>query len=539
MDLPGNGLTGEIPPALGNLTYLRDLRLSNNQLTGTIPPALGNLTYLRDLRLSNNQLTGCIPAGLRDVPVNDLDNLDLPDCPGTPPEAPTGLTATANGGTQIDLSWSAPSDDGGSAITGYRIEVSEDGKAWNNLVANTGSANTRYSHTGLSAGSTRYYAVLAINAAGPGPWSTAATGTTPPVGSVTPPQAPTGLTATANGETQIDLSWSAPSDDGGSAITGYRIEVSEDGKTWNNLVANTGSTNTGSTNTRLSAGSTRYYAVLAINAAGAGPWSTAATGTTDSGTTPVVDAGAFQRNPAQDFDLSGGYSPRGISSDGVTMWVLEASKADSCRDNISAYDMQTKQRAPAEFFIGSDRSGCPAGIWSDGVTMWVADDRVKGVFALDLTRKQRAPAEIVDTLTAAGSWFLYDMFLHGIWSDGVTMWVVGYYQEDREIYAFDMKTKQRVPGKDFDTLKAAGNDRPVGIWSDGVTMWVADSEDEGIYAFDMKTKQRVPGKDFDTLKAAGNDLPTGIWSDGVTMWVADYEDEKIYAYNMPLSSGVP
>ena len=38
-----------------------------------------------------------------------------------PPGAPTGLTATANGPTQIDLSWSGPSDDGGAAITGYRI----------------------------------------------------------------------------------------------------------------------------------------------------------------------------------------------------------------------------------------------------------------------------------------------------------------------------------------------------------------------------------------------------------------------------------
>ena len=39
---------------------------------------------------------------------------------------------------QINLSWTAPSDDGGADITGYRIEVSEDGAAWSDLTADTG-----------------------------------------------------------------------------------------------------------------------------------------------------------------------------------------------------------------------------------------------------------------------------------------------------------------------------------------------------------------------------------------------------------------
>ena len=91
----------------------------------------------------------------------------------------------------------------------------------------------------------------------------------------------------------------------------------------------------------------------------------------------------------------------------------------------------------------------------------------------------------------------------GIWSDGETMWVVDFIEE--KIYAYDLATKARVPGKDFDTLKAAGNAWPQGIWSDGETMWVVDFIEEKIYAYDLEipTKARVPGKDFDTLKAAG------------------------------------
>jgi hypothetical protein len=96
----------------------------------------------------------------------------------TLPGAPTGLTATASGQTQIDLSWSAPASDGGAAITGYRIEVSADGSAWSHLDADTGSTTTSYSHTGLTAGTTRHYRVSAITSAGTGPESNVASATT-------------------------------------------------------------------------------------------------------------------------------------------------------------------------------------------------------------------------------------------------------------------------------------------------------------------------------------------------------------------------
>ena len=356
-----------------------------------------------------------------------------PPVTATAPGAPTGLTATANGQTQIDLSWTAPSDDGGASITGYKIEVSTNGSSWSDLEANTGSSSTSYSHTGLDPGSTRHYRVSATNSEGTGDESNVANATTeseansapeavgsipdqtivlgtelnvdvspyfndpdddsltyttwsprlfnresvsgstvtlllststvlcepttvtvtardeggleatqqftvrrvnnPPVASsgtfptqtidvgessgplymgnwfsdsdtcdsrltysaatsdaskvtasasgntvtvvgvaagsatvtvtvtardsggleasldilvwviavVQKPGAPTGLTATADGQTEIDLSWTAPSDDGGSDITGYKIEVSTNGSSWSDLEANTGS----------------------------------------------------------------------------------------------------------------------------------------------------------------------------------------------------------------------------------------------------------------------------------------------------------
>ena len=64
IDLGGNELSGIIPPELGNLSYLIELRLNGNELTGTVPLELGNLSNLSTLRLDNNNLSGCIPDEL-------------------------------------------------------------------------------------------------------------------------------------------------------------------------------------------------------------------------------------------------------------------------------------------------------------------------------------------------------------------------------------------------------------------------------------------------------------------------------------------
>ena len=96
----------------------------------------------------------------------------------TVPTAPRDLNATAVGDNRINLTWDAPSNDGGSTITGYKIEVSTNGNTWTTRVANTGSSNRTHSHTGLSAGDTRHYRVSAINATGTGPHSNVARATT-------------------------------------------------------------------------------------------------------------------------------------------------------------------------------------------------------------------------------------------------------------------------------------------------------------------------------------------------------------------------
>ena len=64
LDLHSNGLEGEIPGELGDLSSLQLLYLSGNQLSGRIPGELSNLSNLQKLHLQINQLDGEIPAEL-------------------------------------------------------------------------------------------------------------------------------------------------------------------------------------------------------------------------------------------------------------------------------------------------------------------------------------------------------------------------------------------------------------------------------------------------------------------------------------------
>jgi hypothetical protein len=131
------------------------------------------------------------------------------------------------------------------------------------IVGNTGTAGTTYTRTGLDRVVSYTYKVAAINSAGIGANSNTATLAT----TAELPGAPTALTLTAGSPamTVISLSWTAPTETGGAAISGYRIK-----KNGSTVVADTGTTATTYSATGLTAGATYTFAVAAINSAGTG-----------------------------------------------------------------------------------------------------------------------------------------------------------------------------------------------------------------------------------------------------------------------------
>ena len=197
--------------------------------------------------------------------------------PSSLPSAPTGLGSTA-GSAQVTLTWTAPTSDGGSPITNYRIYRGPSSGGETFLIEI--GATLTHVDTGLTSGVTYYYTVSARNANGEGPQSNEANAT--PTAGLTVPSAPRSLSALA-GNSQVSLTWSAPATDGGSPITNYTIYrgLASGGETFLVQIGNVLShTDLGLTN-----GVTYYYTVNATNGVGEGPPSNEANAT--PATTPM------------------------------------------------------------------------------------------------------------------------------------------------------------------------------------------------------------------------------------------------------------
>ena len=125
----------------------------------------------------------------------------LPDTQA--PTVPTNLTATTASSTQINLSWTASTDNVG--VTSYKV--------YRNASATPIATPTvtTYNNTGLTASTAYSYTVCACDAAS----NCSAQSTTAFATTSAPPQsppAPTNLTAVAVSSCQIDLSWTAATD---------------------------------------------------------------------------------------------------------------------------------------------------------------------------------------------------------------------------------------------------------------------------------------------------------------------------------------
>ena len=170
---------------------------------------------------------------------------------------------------RVSLQWLSPENAGGSSVVGYRIDASTDqGETWQVLVANTRSRATGRS-IAYPANIPTVFRVAAINAVGPGDLS--AQSQTSVLTAYGPPSPPTGVSATVAGSS-LNITWTAPSNNGGANITGYRIRISVNGRSWSTVTSNTKSTaTTFVTQQRLG----RYYwiQVSAINAGGLSPYS--------------------------------------------------------------------------------------------------------------------------------------------------------------------------------------------------------------------------------------------------------------------------
>lgn len=171
------------------------------------------------------------------------------------PAAPTGVTAAPRDQGAL-VSWTPPSDDGGSPITGYVITVTPGGES-----AYT-AAVTTFQVGGLTNGRAYTFTVAAVNVSGQGPASLPSPAVMPRA--ATAPGRVQSVTAVA-GYQQVSVSWAAPGDDGGAPVTGYQLTTTPGGQS----ITVAGEVRT-ATLTGLSDGTAYWVLVAAVNSAGTG-----------------------------------------------------------------------------------------------------------------------------------------------------------------------------------------------------------------------------------------------------------------------------
>jgi len=304
-DNGGSAVTGYEYSVDGGASWQTLATSGTSPITATVTGLTNGTTYSVEVRSVN-----AVGAGAATDPVEVT--------PATTPGTPTDVTATA-GPERASVSFTAPSSDGGSAITSYTVTSAPGG-----LTATCPDSPCVL--TGLTDGTSYTFTVHATNAVGSSAESTAS----PAVMPATVPGTPAGVQTTTTADS-ISLSFSAP-DNNGSPITGYEFST-DGGQSWHALTVSTsGSTVTGSISP-LSP-STAYPVLLrAVNAVGAGTAVDLGTVTTRPATpvAPVAAAGrasvTVSWTKSTDDDVTG-YTV--VANPGPAGCVTTSADATSC-----------------------------------------------------------------------------------------------------------------------------------------------------------------------------------------------------------------
>ena len=205
--------------------------------------------------------------------------------PGAPePISSIGLGSSPGSGS-VRLSWSRPSDNGGSPIIRYEYRYAATGEAWSQW-EKVGAGSSGVTVGGLIDGREYVFEVRAVNALGKGAVETAMAvperriAPPPPPGGggggglLFPPEAPASLAAMA-GEGAVRLEWSPPASDGGSPILRYEYRLKEGRGEFGEWTPIPDSAPdevnaSGFTVMELGNGTVHVFEVRAVNAAGAG-----------------------------------------------------------------------------------------------------------------------------------------------------------------------------------------------------------------------------------------------------------------------------
>lgn len=227
---------------------------------------------------------------------------------GSAPAVPNGLTATATSTTQIALKWAAVA---GTGVT-YNVYLgTASGKT--TTLSTLGVTGNTVTIGNLNPVTPYYFVLKSVSASGVISAASAqatATTLTPP-----PPAAPTGLTATATGDTGISLAWKA-STTAGSTYTVYQGNTA----TSVNQIISTGLTTTTFTVLNLTPSTAYFFAVKAVSQTVPSAMSNVATATTKPPVAPAPPTSLTTKVvSSNEIDLA--WSPSSSTSNHITYTV--------------------------------------------------------------------------------------------------------------------------------------------------------------------------------------------------------------------------
>jgi hypothetical protein len=281
---PNNpGATTTITINLSN--FLGDGVAQEWQLAATNPSdqTKAAITHLANVNYSGGSITVTVPQ-------QSVELFVLKRKQASPAPPPTGLSALpGGGGGQVVVSWAASI--GATSYNVYRALTpgGEGGTPYR-----TGLTATTFTDTGLTNGTTYFYQVTAVNAAGESGRSVEVSATP----QAPPPAAPSGLTAAA-GNAQVTLTWAAST--GATSYNVFRSTVAggEGGTPWRTGLSVTTFTDTGLTN-----GTAYFYKVAAVNAGGQSGPSNEASATPKA---PATFTGAHVHFTSDAAEVPAGY----------------------------------------------------------------------------------------------------------------------------------------------------------------------------------------------------------------------------------------
>jgi len=235
------------------------------------------LSY-NDSAVTNGQTYVYAVKAVNTVGSSDPSNTPsaTPSVTGTAPGAPTDLSATGLK-NKISLTWTAPANPG-SGVSNYLVYrgTTAGGEGTTAIATVTG---TVYMDTTAVPGTPYFYVVEASNTYGVSPISNEANATAL---AATAPSAPQSLTATA-GPSKVTLTWTAPTDDGGTTLLGYRVYRSSAGGAYAQVGSDLSASTLSYVDTTGTVGTTYSYYVVAFNPVGAGAHSNAQSAASESG----------------------------------------------------------------------------------------------------------------------------------------------------------------------------------------------------------------------------------------------------------------